>query len=91
MPAKTKRVYVLALLLGVVFLAAQLHCCLELNSGTLDSHLCPICSTTGSAVAAPSLTMAMVPAINRLEVLPVVATVLVVVLRNITPRAPPAF
>ena len=87
---KTKRVYFLALLLGVVFLGAQLHCCADLNSSTTDSHFCPICSTAGTAIATPSLIMAMAPAINRLVVVSVMPTVPAVVFRNVAPRAPPA-
>jgi hypothetical protein len=90
MVVHSKRVHFLALLLGVVFLAAQLHCCVDLNSRTLDSHVCPICSAAGAAIATPSLTIAMVPAINRLEVFVVAATVPVVVPRNVGPRAPPS-
>jgi hypothetical protein len=90
MPGKTKRVYFLALLLGVVFLGAQLHCCADLSSNSADSHVCPICSTAGTAIATPSLIMAMTPAINRLVVLSVMPTVTAVVFRNVAPRAPPA-
>ena len=90
MSGKTKRVYILTLLLCVVFIAAKLHCCVELNSRTMDSRVCPICSLAGTAITTPSLIMAMVPAINRLEVFSAMAIVLVVVLRNVTPRAPPA-
>jgi hypothetical protein len=52
--------------------------------------VCPICSATGSAIATTSPIIAMVPAVNRLEVFVVTATVPVVVLRNVAPRAPPA-
>jgi hypothetical protein len=90
MPGKTKRVYFLAILLGVVFLGAQLHCCADLSSNLTDSHICPICSTAGTAIATPSLIMAMTPAINRLVVLRVIPTVTGVVFRNVAPRAPPA-
>jgi len=90
MSVHSKRVHFLALLLGVVFLAAQLHCCVDLNSRPLDSHVCPICSAAGAAIATPSLTIATVPAINRLEVFVVTATVPVVVPRNVGPRAPPS-
>src|ERR1700693_3135626 len=51
MPGKAKQVYFLALLLVAVVVAAQLHCCVELNSNTLDSHVCPICSSAGAAIA----------------------------------------
>ena len=90
MIGRTKRVYSLTLLLGVVLLGAQLHCCVDLNSRILDSHVCPICSTANTAIATPSLIMAMVPTIDRLDVLGVMVTVLVVVLPNVTPRAPPS-
>ncbi len=90
MPGKTRRVCFLAFLLAGIFLAAQLHCCVDLNSSTMDSHACPICSTTGIAVATPSLALALVPAINRLEIPPVIAAVSFVVFRNVAPRAPPA-
>ena len=90
MAVKSTRIYLLAVLLGVVFLAAQLHCCLELNSGTLKTHACPICSTTGTAIATSSPVVAMVPAVNRLEVSGVTVEIFIVVLRNIAPRAPPS-
>jgi hypothetical protein len=90
MPGKTKRVYFLAILLGVVFLGAQLHCCADLGSNTSDSHVCPICSGAGTAIATPALIMTIVPAINRLVVLGVMPTVPVVVFRNVAPRAPPS-
>jgi hypothetical protein len=90
MPAKAKWAYFLALLLGVVLLATQLHCCVELNSATAGSHMCPICSAAGTAIATPSLAVAMVQATNPLELPAEMPKVSVVVLRNIGPRAPPA-
>jgi hypothetical protein len=90
MPGNAKRVYFLALLLVAVVLAAQLHCCVELNSNTLDSHVCPICSSAGAAIAAPSVNIAIVPATYRLEVSSAAPIISVVVLRNTAPRAPPA-
>lgn len=56
----------------------------------MDSHVCPICSTAGTAIATPSPIMTIVPAINRLEVFGVLVPVPVVVPRNMAPRAPPA-
>lgn len=90
MSVNSKKVQFLALLLGIIFLAAQLHCCVDFNSRTVDSHVCPICSATAAAIATACLIIAMVPAINRLEIFVVTATIPVVVLRNIGPRAPPA-
>ena len=89
MHGKSKRIYFLALLLGIVFLAAQLHCCLELNSRTVDSHFCPVCSTAGSAIATPSPDIAIVPSVDRVELAGVTVTISPVVLRSIAPRAPP--
>jgi len=90
MPEKSKRILFLALLFGGILLAAQVHCCVDLNSRSLDSHVCPICSAAGTAVPTPSLIVEMAPAVNRLEVSGVVITVPLVVPRNIAPRAPPA-
>jgi len=90
MPEKSKRILFLALLLGGILLAAQLHCCVDLNSRSLDSHVCPICSAAGTAVPTPSLIVEMAPAINRLEISGVIVSVPLVVPRSIAPRAPPA-
>jgi hypothetical protein len=90
MPEKSKRYFFLALLLGGILLAGQLHCCVDLNSRSLDSHVCPICSAAGTAVPTPSLIVEMAPEINRLEVSGVVVAVPLVVPRSIAPRAPPA-
>jgi hypothetical protein len=89
MPAKSERFLFVALLLGGILLAAQLHCCVDLNSRSLDSHICPICSAAGTAVPTPSLIVEVVPAINRLEVSGVVVPVPLVVPHSIAPRAPP--
>lgn len=90
MSGRTKLVYFLAILLGALLLGAQMHCCADFNSSTMDSHACPICSTVGTAITTPSLLMATLPAVNRLELISLSATTPVVVLRNVAPRAPPA-
>lgn len=90
MPEKSKRFFFLALLLGGILFAAQLHCCVDLNSRSLDSHVCSICSSAGTAVPTPTLIVEMAPAINRLEISGIPAAVPLVVPRGIAPRAPPA-
>jgi len=90
MPEKSKQFFCLSLLFASVLFAAQLHCCVDLTSPTIDSHVCPICSATGTAVPTPSLIVEMAPAINRLELTGVVVSVPLVVPRSIAPRAPPA-
>ena len=87
---KTRQIYFLAILLGIVFLGAQLHCCADLGSNTSDSHVCPICSTAATAISTPFVIMAMAPVINRLVVLSEVPILSVLVFRNVAPRAPPA-
>ena len=90
MQAKTKRIRILALLLGVIFLGAQFHFCTDLTATPSASHICPVCSTVGSVVATQSPVIAIVPATNRLEVAPTVVSVSSAVPRAASPRAPPA-
>ncbi len=90
MQAKTHRIRILALLLGVIFLAAQLHFCADLTAAPSASHICPLCSTAGSVVARPSPSIAIVPVTNRLEIAPVVISLSPGVPRAVSPRAPPA-
>jgi hypothetical protein len=90
MQAKTKRIRILALLLGVIFLGAQFHFCTDLTAAPSASHFCPLCSTAGSVVATQSPSVAIVPVTNRLEVAPLVVPVSSAVPRATSPRAPPA-
>ncbi len=90
MQAKTKRIRILALLLGIIFLGAQFHFCTDLTAAPSASHICPVCSTAASAVATHSLSIALVPVANRLEVAPLLVSVSSAVSRAISPRAPPA-
>ena len=90
MQANTQRIRILALLIAVIFLGAQFHYCTDLTAAPSASHICPVCSTAASAVATYSLSIALVPVANRLEVAPLVFSVLSAVPRDISPRAPPA-
>ncbi len=90
MQSKSQRIRILALLLGVVFLAAQFHFFTDLTAGPSTSHLCPVCSTAGSVVAAQSPRIAIVPVTNRLEVAPLVDSVGSAIPCATSPRAPPA-
>ncbi len=90
MQAKSHRIRILALLLGVFFLGAQFHFCTDLTTTPSASHICPVCSTTGSIVAAQSANFAFVPVTNRLESAPLVVLVSSAVPRATSPRAPPA-
>ena len=90
MQAKKHRIAILALFLGVVFLGAQFHFCADLTAAPSASHICPICSTVGSVVAMHTLSMAIVPVIDRLELVPSAVSVSTAVPRATSPRAPPS-
>jgi hypothetical protein len=84
------RTRVCALLLGIIFLAAQFHFCADLNSGPAGSHPCQLCSTAGTAITTHTLHLAVVPVVNRLEVFVKTLSPSVEVSRTTSPRAPPA-
>ena len=79
-----------ALLLGIVFLAAQFHFCADLNAGPGGSHPCQICSTAGSAITTQTVNLAVVPLVGRLEVFAKVLSPSVEVPTSTSPRAPPS-
>jgi hypothetical protein len=90
MQVSARRTCLLVLLLSAVFLAAQFHFCADLTVTPSASHICPVCSTVGSAVATPSPNMAIVPVVHRLEIHAPFVAISVDFLRTISPRAPPA-
>jgi len=90
MHSRAKRIRLLALLLGVVFLGAQFHFCADVSAAQTASHACPVCSVAGSAIAATSPSIAIIPVTNRLEVAAAVVAIFSAVPRAISPRAPPA-
>jgi hypothetical protein len=90
MRSKTQRIRILALFLGVIFLGAQFHFCAEVTAAPSASHICPVCSTAGSAVATQSPVITIVPVTNRLELAPLVVSVSSAVPRATSPRAPPS-
>jgi hypothetical protein len=89
MPSKTQCIRILALLVGVIFLGAQFHFCNDLTSTPSGSHVCPVCSTAGSAVATSSPRMGVEPVLDRLELAAPVVSLASTVPRATSPRAPP--
>lgn len=87
---KFKLVTVLAAILAWLLFGAQLHCCLDLHSQSIDSHFCPVCSTAGNAIVTVLPTVELAPSLNRLEIFGPVLTAPPVVFRSIAPRAPPS-
>jgi hypothetical protein len=90
MLVNSRHLRIIALLLGVIFLAAQFHYCADVTSGSTGSHICPLCSTAGSVIAPQATSIAIVPVVNRLEVVAVIASVFLVLPRSTSPRAPPS-
>jgi hypothetical protein len=89
MPRKTYQACLLALLLVAIVLAAQCHCCGELNSQILVSHVCPICSTVSSLVVTQSPGITLVPALTWVTLVPLVVFDLSATPHTTSPRAPP--
>jgi hypothetical protein len=91
MHARTQRIRIWAMLLGVIFLGAQFHFCTDVTATPSASHICPICSTAGSAVATHSLSVAIAPVTNRLEIVSAFISISSAFPRATSPRAPPTF
>jgi hypothetical protein len=86
----TSRAKIWAILLALVFLAAQFHFCADLSAGNAGGHFCPFCSTAGVAIATYVPVLELAPVAARLEVHPVEAPVSTGTAHSISPRAPPA-
>jgi hypothetical protein len=78
------------LLFAGIFLASQFHYCCDFASAPSPSHICPVCSTAASVVAAQSPAIAIVPLTNRLELTSLAISVSSAIPRATSPRAPPA-
>jgi hypothetical protein len=85
----TGKTRIFALLLGIVFLAAQFHFCADLSAGS-NAHFCPFCSTAGVAIAAQTPILGVAPIMARLEILSAQVLFSPEIALSISPRAPPA-
>jgi hypothetical protein len=92
MPSGSRNLALLALLLALIFLGAQLqmHFCADLNCAPTGTHLCPICSTVGAAVVTHSPTIAIVSLVLPIEVFAYAVVSSPEIPRATSPRAPPA-
>jgi hypothetical protein len=90
MCVSSRRLRVLALLVAIGFLAAQFHFCIDANTGPSASHLCPVCSATGAALATPAVNIEPVFDASRLEVLAAETGWTLETALAISPRAPPS-
>ena len=91
MGSKSRHIGVLALVLGVIFLGAQLHFCTDRSATPTAAHICPICSTAGVALTTRSPSILIVPTTNRLEIVPTVISIRSAFTRSTSSRAPPTF
>ena len=81
----------LVLLVVVGFLAAQFHFCADLTAGPSGSHLCPLCSTAGTAIVSPSVSVVTpVSMAKPLEALTIAFAVSAELSPSLSPRAPPS-
>ena len=91
MHARTQHIRIWAMLLAVIFLGAQFHFCTDVTATPSASHICPVCSTAGSAVATHSLSVAIATVTDRLETVSAVISISSAFPRATSPRAPPTF
>lgn len=89
MPQKRGAVIVFALLLGILFLGAQLHFCTDMAPGPTGTHLCPVCSAVASAAVPSAPVIVLVPSATRLELPPSTHSSIIDFSRHVSPRAPP--
>jgi hypothetical protein len=85
-----RSIRLLALVLAIGFLVAQLHLCADLTSSPYGSHNCPFCTVASSALVTQAPDIALVSLVNRLQSRAVVLNLFSAVPRAISPRAPPS-
>jgi hypothetical protein len=91
MVGRVKLPALIAVLLALVVLGAQLHSCEDLTAGPLASHVCPICSVAATVIVAAALLILLMPAADRLEIRGITVSVPLVVPQNLTLRGPPSY
>lgn len=65
MSPRTHKLTFVALLLAILFLAAQFHQCADLTSDAASSHVCPVCSAVATVVTTASPVIAFVSTESR--------------------------
>lgn len=85
-----RRIRILAVLLAIIFLGAQFHFCADLSAAPASTHMCPVCSAAGSAVATPAPLIVGASISHRLEIRGYSLVVSMDTPRAISPRAPPS-
>ena len=90
MQARHVQFRLVALLLALLFVGAQFHFCADFSASPAGSHICPICSTTQSAILATPPVIDFRPEILRGEAVEATISVFLSTQNSLSPRAPPA-
>ncbi|GAC1634974.1 MAG: hypothetical protein NVS9B14_11640 [Candidatus Acidiferrum sp.] len=90
MPFRTHKLAFVALLLAVLFLAAQFHQCADLTSNSAASHVCPVCSVAGTVVKSEAPVITFVSTETRFVASPSPRVIFSVLPYAASPRASPA-
>jgi len=90
MPNRHRHLRLLALLLGIICLGAQLHFCADLTGAPSGTHICPVCSAVGAAVVTPSPSIVLIALVKPLEAPAHVFAISPEIPRDTSPRGPPA-
>jgi hypothetical protein len=91
MPCRTHKATFVALLLAILFLAAQFHQCADLTSNSTATHVCPVCSMAGTVVASESPVMTLVSAETAFVAQPAPRVISSHIPYAASPRASPSF
>ena len=89
MPVNRVNGRIIALVLLVLFLGAQIHFLSDLESGQVGAHLCPVCSVLTFAILFTLPVLCSLPVTGRANVLATVGVTPQVISRLTSPRAPP--
>ncbi|MBS1864322.1 MAG: hypothetical protein JSS69_00245 [Acidobacteria bacterium] len=90
MSARVHKLTFVALLLAVLFLAAQFHQCADLSANSSSSHICPICSVAGTVVTTASPVISFVSTDTQFAAQPAPRVVSSHIPYAASPRASPA-
>ncbi|HUI75932.1 MAG TPA: hypothetical protein VLX32_13365 [Candidatus Acidoferrum sp.] len=89
MPDKRPRIRIVAILLAILFLGAQLHFCADFNAGPTSTHIRSVCSTATSVIATSAPVISLVALANHCEPVSVISFLPPGFRQTSSSRAPP--
>jgi hypothetical protein len=90
MSGRTHKLTYIALLLAILFVAAQFHQCADLSANSTGSHVCPVCSVAGTVVVPESPVIAFVSTETQFVAHPTPRVISSHIPYAASPRASPA-